>query len=96
MKYKLKLESKHQIVLQVSEANIIDVIRFLDIFHLHSEYLTPYAELFHDLTSEYIISVQNDLKNVCENSFEMVLMYSNNDCMEYLPIIEYYIKENIG
>jgi len=96
MKYKLKLESKHQIILQVSEANIIDIVKFLDVFYLHSEYLTPYAELFHDLTSEYKISLRNDLKYVFENSFEMVLMISSYDCTENLPIIENYITENIG
>lgn len=96
MKYKLKVESKHQIILQVSEANIIDAVNFLDIFYLHSEYTTKYAELFHDLQHEYKLRVQNNLKNVCENSFEMVLMYSSYDCTEYLPIIENYIKRYIS
>lgn len=95
MKYKLKLDTKHCIVLYVSEANIVDIVKFQNIFELHSEYLTPYADLFHDLQSEYKVSVNNELKNVRENSFEMILLFSSDDCTEYLPIIENYIKKFI-
>lgn len=93
MKYKLKLESKHQIILQVSEANIIDVVKFLDVFQLHSEYLTEFGELLINVEGVWTV---NHLRNVCEKSFEMVLVQSHKDCTEYLPIIENYIKENIG